>query len=133
MSTQIPSYVWENCQIILKRIKDGKNQVEDFRQSNSYRELLGIDGQPIEFEWHIFPRTSLEILQIIQNDMQDQNNEPEYFKDRIIFMLFQIPNKSRSTRKYSREDTDTENGIPQPHKWWNDSKKVNQYSRASVL
>ena len=29
------------------------NQVEEFRQSNSYREFLGIDGEPIEFEWNI--------------------------------------------------------------------------------
>ena len=28
-------------------------QLEDFQQSNSYRELFGIDGEPIEFEWHI--------------------------------------------------------------------------------
>ena len=64
----------------------------------------------------------------------------------------QIPNKSRSTQKYFRKDTGhssaletkrsgmelsvrhlKENGIPQPHKWWNDSKKVTQYSRASLL
>ena len=30
-----------------------KNQLEEFRQSNSYRELFGIDGEPIEFEWNI--------------------------------------------------------------------------------
>ena len=34
-----------------------------------------------------FPgRTSLEILQIIQKDLQDQNIEPEDFEDRRIFM-----------------------------------------------
>ena len=49
--------------------------------------LLGIDGEPIEFEWNIFPGlTSLEILQRIQKDLQDQNIEPEKFEDRIIFM-----------------------------------------------
>ena len=48
------------------------NQVdqEEFLKSNSYRELLGIDGEPIEFEWNIFPRlTSLEILQKILKDL----------------------------------------------------------------
>ena len=30
--------------------KRWKNQVEEFRQSNSYRELFGGDGEPIEFE-----------------------------------------------------------------------------------
>ena len=35
-----------------------ENQVEEFRQSNSYRELHGIDGEPTEFEWNIyFPLT----------------------------------------------------------------------------
>ena len=67
--------------------------------------------------------------------------------------VFHIPNKSRITRRDSREDTEhsstletkrngmelsvkhlKENGIPPPHKWWNDSKKpVTQCSRASVL
>ena len=27
-----------------------KSQLEEFRQSNSYKELLGTDGEPIEFE-----------------------------------------------------------------------------------
>ena len=30
-----------------------ENQVEESRLSNSYRKLLGIDGEPIEFEWNI--------------------------------------------------------------------------------
>ena len=32
-----------------------ENQVGEFRQSNSYRDLLGFDREPIEFEWNIFP------------------------------------------------------------------------------
>ena len=63
-----------------------ENQVEEFRQSNSHRELLGIDGEPIQFEWNIFPGSiSLEILQKIQKDLQDRNIEPEDFEDRIMF------------------------------------------------
>ena len=43
-----------------------ENQEEEFRQSNSYRELLGIDGEQNELEWDIFlGRTSLKILQKI--------------------------------------------------------------------
>ena len=30
-------------------------QLGEFQQSNSYRELFGIDGEPIELEWNIFP------------------------------------------------------------------------------
>ena len=60
-----------------------ENQVKEFRQSNSYRELLGIYGEPIEFQWNIFPGfTSLEI----QEDLQDRDIEPEEFEDRIFFM-----------------------------------------------
>ena len=50
-------------------------------------ELLGIDGEPIEFEWNILPGcTSNEILQKIQNNLRARNIEPEKFTDRIIFM-----------------------------------------------
>ena len=30
-----------------------KDQLQDFQQSHSYRELFGIDGEPVEFEWNI--------------------------------------------------------------------------------
>ena len=64
-----------------------ENLEKEFRHSNSYRKLLGMDGEPIEIEWNIFPGlTSLEILQEIQEDVQDRNIEPEDFEDRIIFM-----------------------------------------------
>ena len=114
-----------------------------------------------------FPgRTSLEILQKIQEDLQDRNFEPEDFKDRIIFMSMfndiewtkrgntetcifnseQVKNYAKrfsqghcssalETKRSGMELSVThlkEDLIPQPHKWWNDSKKVTQYSRASV-
>ena len=51
---------------------------EEFRQSNSYRELLGIDGEPIEFRVEYFRGlASLEILQKTQKDLQDRKSEPE--------------------------------------------------------
>ena len=75
------------CQIIQKQIEDGENQVEEFRPSCLYRELFGIDGEPIEFELNIFPGlTSLEILQKIHKHLQGGNMEPEDFEDRIFFM-----------------------------------------------
>ena len=52
--------------------------------SLSYKELLGIDGEPIEFEWKGF--SSLQFLQKIQDDLQERNIKPEEFTDRIIFM-----------------------------------------------
>ena len=81
---------------------------------------FGIDGQPIEFEWNISTGlSSLEIFQKSQKNLQDQNIENEHFEGRIIFMLifndidwtkrgnseivFQIPTKSRITRRDSHE------------------------------
>ena len=53
----------------------------------SHKELLGIDGEAIEFECNIFQGLStLQILQIIQDDLRKRNIEPERFTDRIIFM-----------------------------------------------
>ena len=53
--------------------------------SPSYKELLGIDREAIEFEWHLFPRfSSLQILQEIQNHLRKRSMEPEKFTDRII-------------------------------------------------
>ena len=53
----------------------------------SYKDLLGIDVEPIQLERKILPRfSSLQILKKIQDDLQERNIEPERFTDRIIFM-----------------------------------------------
>ena len=76
----------KKVQIIQNRIEDGKIKLKNF-DCNSYRELLGIDGEPIEFEWNLFPGlTSLEILQKCLKDLQDRNTELGNFEQRIIFM-----------------------------------------------
>ena len=63
-----------------------EGQVADFQLSASCEEFLGIDGEPIELEWNTFTgRTSLQILQRIQNHLEKRNIEPENFGDRIIF------------------------------------------------
>ena len=50
-------------------------------------QLLGIDGEAIEFEWNIFPGfSSLQILQEFQKVLQRRDIELEKFTDRIIFM-----------------------------------------------
>ena len=51
-STQIPSCVWGRCKSIQKRTKDGMLNRKNFN-SPILRELFGIDGELIEFEWHI--------------------------------------------------------------------------------
>ena len=36
-----------------------KSQMKEFQQSNEYAELSGIDVEPIELEWNIFPGFTL--------------------------------------------------------------------------
>ena len=78
-----------------------EGQVADFQLSASYEEILGIDGEPIEFEWNILQGlTSLQILQRIQNELQKRNIEPEKFGQRISFMF----NYIEWTRKGNEEN-----------------------------
>ena len=66
---------------------DWENKLEWLKSTNQYRESDGIDGQPLEFEWMVFPgHTTLEILQEIQALMADLHCEPEQFRGRLIFM-----------------------------------------------
>ena len=68
-------------------LKDGKVKWKNSRGSASDKELTGIDGEPIESEWNIFPGfASLQILQEIQNNLQKRNMKLEEFTDGIIFM-----------------------------------------------
>ena len=64
-------------------IEPWKGQVATFRvENNSFNELLGMDGVPIEFEWKNFPRfTALQIRHKIQSDMQGAHIEPEEFSN----------------------------------------------------
>ena len=55
--------------------------------SNQYIELDRIDGEPMEFEWDIFPRfTTLQMFAEIQNMMTEIKCEPEQLQGRTIFM-----------------------------------------------
>ena len=92
--TKATVFVYSDSVLCLRKMLDHseanrrrEGHVADFQLSASYAELLGIDGEPIEFDWNILPgRTSLQILQRIQSDLQGRNIEPEKFEDRIIFM-----------------------------------------------
>ena len=85
--------VYSDSVLCLWKMRDNRDairrcegQVEEFNMSAYYKELLGIDEEPIEFEWNILPGlSSLQILQKIQDDLQERNIELE-FTDRIIFM-----------------------------------------------
>ena len=70
-----------------KQQQDGKVKWKNSRCIFSHKELLGIDGEAIEFEWNIFLGcSSLQILQQIQNNSHKRNIKPDEVTDQIIFM-----------------------------------------------
>ena len=68
-------------------VKRWTDQVSTLKMCHTCRELQGLDGEPIDFEWKIFPRAAaLVILHEIQATLQGKHITPENFGDRIIFM-----------------------------------------------
>ena len=58
-----------------------------FKSSSQYRALDTIDGEPMEFEWNIFPGfTTLQLCNKVQEFLSKMSEEPEEFARRIIFM-----------------------------------------------
>ena len=58
-----------------------------FKSSSEYRTLDRIDGEPMEFEWNIFPRfTTLQLCHKAQELLSRLSVAPEKFAGRIIFM-----------------------------------------------
>ena len=77
-----------------------KGQPQDFQQSNEYKDLFGIDGEPLEFEWNIFPRSyNIAESPTDARKMKAFQTSPEEFEDWIIFM-----SKCRITQQGSRLD-----------------------------
>ena len=57
-----------------------------FKSSSQYRTLDTIDGEPMNFEWNIFPGfTTLQLCNKVQEFMFKMS-DPSQFKGRIIFM-----------------------------------------------
>ena len=58
-----------------------------FESSSEYRALDRIDGQPMEFEWNMFPGfTTLQLCHKVQELLLRMSVTPEKFTGRIIFM-----------------------------------------------
>ena len=58
-----------------------------FKSSSEYRALDTIDGEPMEFEWNVFPGfTTLQFCNKVQEFLSNMSTEPEDFTGRIIFM-----------------------------------------------
>ena len=58
-----------------------------FKSSSEYRALDTVDGEPMEFEWNIFPGfTTLQLCYKVQEFLSKMSIQPEDFTGRIIFM-----------------------------------------------
>ena len=65
----------------------GKNSWAGSKSSSQYRTLDTIDGEPMEFEWNIFPGfTTPELCNKVQEFISKMSDKPEDFTRRIIFM-----------------------------------------------
>ena len=63
-----------------------ERQLGWFKDSSQYRTLDTIDGDPMEFEWNIFPGfTTLQLVDKVQKFM-NKMSDPDQFQGRIIFM-----------------------------------------------
>ena len=63
-----------------------EDKLTRFKRSSQYRTLDTVDGEPMEFEWNIFPRfTTLQLISKVRESMTKMG-DPSQFKGRIIFM-----------------------------------------------
>ena len=90
--TNAKTYVFADSVLCLESISDQpveawKNKFKWYLENRYLKDLNRIDGEPMEFEWKIFPGfTTLGILEEIQKIMKELQCETVPFKDRIIFM-----------------------------------------------
>ena len=64
-----------------------KNRIAGVKAEKSYRDYDGINGEPTEFEWNIFPGfTTLQLCGKINDPLSDLGETPEIFTGRILFM-----------------------------------------------
>ena len=64
-----------------------KNRIAVVKSVRSYRDYDGINGEPTEFEWNIFPGfTTLQLCGKINHLLSDLGQKPETFTGRNLFM-----------------------------------------------
>ena len=64
-----------------------KKRIEVITTDQSYRDYDGINGEPTEFEWNIFPGfTTLQLCDKISDLLSDLGETPEAFTGRILFV-----------------------------------------------
>ena len=65
----------------------GNKDWDGLKTSQEYRDLDRIDGEPMEFEWNIFPGfNTLQLSDEVKNLLHKLGETPEKFTGRIIFM-----------------------------------------------
>ena len=87
-------YVFSDSVLCLGRIlqhpdsnEAWKNRIAGVKSVRSYRDYDGINGEPSEFEWNIFPGfTTLQLCGKINDLLSDLGQTPETFTGRILFM-----------------------------------------------
>ena len=87
-------YVFSDSVLCLGKMNENpqsNNAWEDrlklFKSSTEYRALDKTGGEPMEFEWNIFPGfTTLQLCNKVQELLSRLSVEPEIFTGRIIFM-----------------------------------------------
>ena len=64
-----------------------KKRIEGITTDQSYRDYDGINGEPTEFEWNIFPGfTTLQLCGKVTDLLSNLGETPETFTGRILFM-----------------------------------------------
>ena len=64
-----------------------KKRIEWITTDKSYRDYDGINGEPTEFEWNIFPGfTTLQLCGKINDLLSELGQTPETFTGKILFM-----------------------------------------------
>ena len=66
-----------------------ERQLDWFKDSSQYRTLDTIDGEPMEFEWNIFPGfTTFKLINKVQEFMTKRDH-PSQFKKKILIVDLQ--------------------------------------------
>ena len=103
-------YVFSDSVLCLGRIlqhpdsnEAWKNRIAGVKAEKSYRDYDGINGEPTEFEWNIFPGfTTLQLCGKINDLLSDLGKTPETFTGRILFMA--MFNDISCDRKGNKEE-----------------------------
>ena len=81
-----------------------KKRLEWITTSQSYRDFDGIDGEPTEFEWNIFP--GFDMLQLygkVKDLLSRLGETPEKFPGGILFFMLMFNDFSCGTKDNEKE------------------------------